>query len=140
MPEVALLDTGPLVALLDDEEEHHAWATARMRSLKPPLLICEAVLTESCFLLQNHSRGRLQIRLWIQSGFLSHRPLDSATVARALALMERYANVPMAFADACLVAMAEDHPQARTFTLDPDFQIYRRARDQPLALIAPFAG
>jgi predicted nucleic acid-binding protein len=54
--------------------------------------------------------------------------------------MERYKNVPMAFADACLVAMAESQPLAQIFTIAPDFLIYRGVRDQPLALIAPFAG
>lgn len=139
MPEVVLLDTGPLVALVDDDEEHHAWATGRLRAIKPPLLVCEAVLTEACFLLHNHSRARLQIRLWIQSGFLIHRPLDGPTVVHVLSLMERYANVPMAFADACLVALAESQPQAQIFTIDPDFLIYRAQGDRPLALIAPFA-
>jgi predicted nucleic acid-binding protein len=104
------------------------------------LLTCEAVLSESCFLLADLPPARLQLRLWIQSGFLIHRPLDAATVARALALMERYKNVPMAFADACLVAMAESQPLAQIFTIAPDFLIYRGVRDQPLALIAPFAG
>jgi predicted nucleic acid-binding protein len=140
MPEIVLLDTGPLVALLDEDEEHYAWSTGQMRGFKPPLVICEAVLTETCFLLQHHSRGRLQIRLWVQSGFLSHRPLNETSVTRALVLMERYANVPMSFADACLVAMADEQPEARIFTLDRDFQIYRQAGDRPLALVAPFAA
>lgn len=139
MAGVVLLDTGPLVALLDDDEEHHAWATERMRALKPPLLICEAVMTETCFLLRSHPRGRLQARLWIESGFLTHRPLAGASVTHALSLMERYANIPMAFADACLVAMAEEIPLAKIFTLDRDFLIYRDQGDKPLALIAPFA-
>ena len=52
MPEVVLLDTGPLVALLDEDEEYQAWATGRIRGLTPPLLTCEAVLTEACFLLK----------------------------------------------------------------------------------------
>lgn len=137
---MTLLDTGPLVAMLDRREQHHPWATTRLREVRKPLVTCEAVLSESCFLLADLPPARLQLRLWIQSGFLSHRPLDAATVARALALMERYANVPMAFADACLVAMAESQPLAQIFTIAPDFLIYRRVRDQPLALIAPFAG
>ena len=58
---------------------------------------------------------------------------------RVMALMERYANVPMSFADACLVALAESMPGARLFTLDRDFLIYRQHDDEPLALLAPFA-
>jgi predicted nucleic acid-binding protein len=137
--EVILLDTGPLVALLDKDEEHHAWAANRMRDLTPPLMVCEAVLTEASFLLKSHPRARLQMRLWIQSGFLRHVARDEAAILRALALVERYANVPMSFADACLVAWAESTPGARLFTLDRDFLIYRQQDDKPLALLAPFA-
>jgi len=58
---------------------------------------------------------------------------------RVMELMERYANVPMSFADACLVALAESTPDARVFTLDRDFLIYRQHDDKPLTLLAPFA-
>ena len=139
MAEVILLDTGPLVALLDKDEEHYGWATSRMRGLTPPLMVCEAALTETCFLLKSHARARLQMRLWIQSGFVRHVALDEAAILRALALMERYANVPMSFADACLVALAESTPGARLFTLDRDFLISRQHDDKSLALLAPFA-
>lgn len=138
MAEVKLLDAGPLVALLDEDEQHHGWATNRMRGLTPPLMVCEAVLTETCFLLGSHALARRQIRLWIQSGFVRHVALDEAAILRALALMERYASVPMSFADACLVALAESTPGARVFTLDQDFLIYRQHGDKPLTLLAPF--
>jgi predicted nucleic acid-binding protein len=66
--------------------------------------------------------------------------LDFGRLApRVMELMERYANVPMSFADACLVALAESTPAARLFTLDRDFLIYQQREDQPLALLAPFA-
>ena len=139
MAAMTLIDTGPLVALLDEDEEYQDWATGRIRSLTPPLLICEAVLTEACFLLKNLPRARLQMRLWIQSGFVRRVALEEAALLRAFALMERYASVPMSFADACLVALAESTPGARLFTLDRDFLIYRQHEDQTLALLAPFA-
>ena len=139
MPEVTLLDTGPLVALLDKEEEHHNWAIESMRGVRPPLLICEGVLTEACFLLRNLPRARLQMRLWVQSGYIHHAALDQSRLLRAFALMERYANVPMSFADACLVALAESTPGVRLFTLDQDFLIYRQRDDKLLPLLAPFA-
>ena len=98
------------------------------------------MLTEACFLLKGLARARLQMRLWIQSGFVRPVALDATAILRALALMERYASVPMSFADACLVALAEATPESRVFTLDRDFLIYRRHEDQPLALLAPFAS
>jgi len=138
MAEVKLLDTGPLVALLDKDEQYHGWATNRMRGLTPPLVVSEPVLTEACFLLESHAPARRQVRLWIESGFVRHVALDETAILRALELMERYASVPMSFADACLVALAETTPGARVFTLDRDFLIYRQHEDKPLTLLAPF--
>jgi predicted nucleic acid-binding protein len=47
----AIVDTGPLVALLDARDPHHAWARETLRRLETPLMTCEAVLSEACFLL-----------------------------------------------------------------------------------------
>ena len=62
-----------------------------------------------------------------------------AELATVLELMNRYENVPMSLADACLVRMAELVPGARVFTLDEDFRIYRKNRTEIIEVIAPFA-
>lgn len=59
---------------------------------------------------------------------------EAAAVAN---LMQKYANVPMALADACLVRMTELHRDTAVLTLDGDFRIYRRNRRQVIPLIAP---
>jgi predicted nucleic acid-binding protein len=53
-------------------------------------------------------------------------------------LMKRYESVPMSFADACLVRMSEKWVNSEVFTLDSDFSIYRRDRNNLIPLIAPF--
>lgn len=53
--------------------------------------------------------------------------------------METYKNVPMSFADACLVCMVEQSPDSEVFTLDRDFTIYRQQRRRLIPLIAPFS-
>jgi predicted nucleic acid-binding protein len=60
-----------------------------------------------------------------------------AELADLRTLMRRYANRPMSLADACLVRLAELHPQARVFTLDADFRIYRRHGNKVLRLLMP---
>ena len=60
---------------------------------------------------------------------------------RIFALMEKYRQVPMSYADACLLWLlwlAETHPRSRVFTLDSDFEIYRLERARRVPLIAPF--
>jgi uncharacterized protein len=51
--------------------------------------------------------------------------------------MQRYDSVPMSLADACLVRMSEIYPDASVLTLDSDFRIYRKYRDQPIPTIMP---
>jgi uncharacterized protein len=132
-----LIDTGPLVAMLVARERHHAWTVAQLEELEPPLLTCEAVISEACYLVRRLSGGRdavlsLLARGVIKIGFSLAVELDAVRK-----LMRRYATVPMSLADACLVRMAESQPRAHIFTLDGNFRIYRRGRRQALSLISP---
>ena len=139
MAEIVLLDTGPLVALADRGEEFHSWAAAQLHRLHEPMVTCGAVLAEAGFVVRHHPTALTRTRGLLERGDLVSAEENQALWLRAYALMERYANVPMSFADACLVAQAESTPEARVFTLDRDFLIYRRNDDKPLVLLAPFA-
>ena len=134
------LDTGPLVAALDRRESHHRWAIGLFAELREPMWTCGAVLSETSFLLDQHPPALARLRGLVFDGVIRPASEDAPLWNRALALMERYANVPMSFADACLVALAESTPGARLLTLDRDFLIYRLHDDKPMALLAPFAG
>lgn len=57
---------------------------------------------------------------------------------RLLALQRSYRDLPMDFADACLVRMTETHPRSRVLTTDSHFQIYRRNRRQVIPVLAPW--
>ena len=59
------------------------------------------------------------------------------TVEMIEQLMEKYANVPMSFADACLVRMTELYPNSAVLTLDSDFRIYRKNKNQVIPVIIP---
>lgn len=134
-----IADTGPLVAYLDRSDEHHTWAKQVMETLTEPLITCDAVLAEVTFLLQ---RGRIAPGLpmrMIERGVLQPR-LDTGTEAHALrVLLERYDDVPMSLADACVVRMSELHARAKVWTTDSDFTIYRRNRRSLIPLITPGA-
>jgi len=132
-----LADAGPLVAYLDRSDRHHAWARDVMNTLMAPLLTCDAVLAEACFLLQ---RGKIPVRLLLQMlerGVLLSR-FASGPETRALrTLLDRYANVPMSFADACLVRQSEILSRPTVWTTDSDFTIYRRHRRLLIPLLTP---
>lgn len=102
-----LLDTGPLVAYLDRAEQHHAWAMGEFKALTEPLWICEAVLTEACFLLADLPKARAAIGEMLELGALEVALIGRVAQPRIFALMEKYWQVPMSYADACLLWLAE---------------------------------
>lgn len=137
MKRKVLLDTGPLVALLNHRDRYHVWARDRFAEIKPPLLTCEAVLTEACHLLRRLPRGESVVLEVLRSGAME---IVFALQAEALSVQEyrtRYANVPMDLADACLVRMTELHPGSSVLTLDSDFRIYRTRDRRVIPVIAP---
>jgi uncharacterized protein len=56
-----------------------------------------------------------------------------------LKMVRRYTSVPMSLADACLVRLAEIHPQSPVLTLNSDFVVYRKNARQVIELIKPSA-
>ena len=137
MRQSVIIDTGPLVAALNATDHHHDWARDHWMELEAPLLTCEAVIAEAGHLLRRASadsgavvelirRGALGIAFSLQD--------ESTTVGR---LIRRYANVPMSLADACLVRMSEQHPDARVLTMDADFRVYRKHGRRVVPTIMP---
>ena len=134
-----IVDTGPIVALLDADEAHHDWARDQFDALAPPLLTCEAVLSETAFLLQRVGADPSLPVTLVERGVLRvARLLESSDDTLAIGrLMRRYREVPMSFADACLVRLVERTDHASVMTLDSDFHIYRQARRRVIPLLAP---
>jgi len=132
-----IVDTGILLALIDRNDGHHTWVTERLKEIAPPLLTCEAVISESWFLLQRVKRGReILLQLLAQKQIIIQFDLD-AELARVMTLLSRYQSVPVSLADAELVRMSELYPSSLIFTLDSDFLVYRKNRDRPIPLLMP---
>ncbi|MEX1135618.1 MAG: PIN domain-containing protein [Balneolales bacterium] len=133
-----LLDTGSLVAMLDRNDAYHVWAVDQTTSLKPPFLICEAVLTEAFFILRRGTGTVKPLLRLLSSGRLAVNFSYGSHAEGVNELMGKYADRPISFADACLVRMAELTPNARIFTLDNDFEVYRKNGNQIIQILAPF--
>jgi uncharacterized protein len=136
MPVAALLDTGPLVAYLYPRDRYHDWAVEQLAAAKSPFLTCEAVLTEACFLTARNGQAPIRVLQLLDSGVLQIGLGIEDELSAVKALMARYANLPMSFADACLVRMAE-MTRLPICTLDADFTVYRAHGRQALDLISP---
>lgn len=132
-----LLDTGPLVAYLSRREPHHQWAIEQFEVATAPLWTCEAVLSEACFLVRKLSGGVRTIMTLYQRGVLNVSFRFAEESAAVAGLLSRYADIPMSFADACLVRMAELSPRSAVLTLDSDFKVYRKNGRQSIPVVMP---
>ena len=132
-----IADTGPLVALLNGRDKHHAWAREMFESLEPPLATCEAVISEACFLVRGIKGGTQAVFGLLDRGVLEISFRMESNRAAVQALLARYASVPMSVADACLVRMADLDPKGKILTLDSDFRVYRRLGRQVVPVAMP---
>ena len=131
----ALVDAGFLVALLSRRDTHHQWAVAQAPGHAPPWRTCEAVLSEAFHLLG--ARGAHGL-----SALLRRRALIAAfdldnDVESVLKLLQKYADVPMSLADACLVRMTETFADPILLTTDADFRVYRRHSRHVVPCVIP---
>jgi len=135
-----VVDAGPIAALLDRRDVHHEWAKQQVAHVRHPLVTCEAVLSEAFFLLAPVRGGTSTLAGLLREQLVHVDPEFSFRehLDEILENMERYQNVPMSFADACLVRMAEIERHSLIFTTDRDFLTYRRNRRERIPLIGPF--
>jgi predicted nucleic acid-binding protein len=121
--------------MLDPRDQHHAWSRGAVANLPLPWLTCEAVVVETFFLLARPEGLRLSLLL--RDGRL--RPIYGLRdeCKPVLDLMDKYADVPMSVADACLVRMTETLADPVIVTTDADFKIYRRHSRQVVPCLMP---
>jgi predicted nucleic acid-binding protein len=121
-----LLDTGALVSLLNRKEPLHERCREVLREWRRPIVSTEAVLTEATHLLGQIPGGRARCIEYFVRGAAILVPTTAGMLRRCRTLVEQYADVPMAYADATLVALAEELDTDFVFTTDRhDFGIYR---------------
>ncbi|MGA2178993.1 MAG: PIN domain-containing protein [Verrucomicrobiota bacterium] len=135
MPKSCIVDSGALVALLDPREEHHRWARETFLRQPGPWLTCEAVVSETFFLL--HEPHAHALKKLLRQGHLRLGLNLTDELVQVLDLMDKYADVPMSLADACLVRMTETLPDPVVLTTDADFKIYRRHSRQVVPFLLP---
>ena len=130
-----LVDTGFLVALLSRGDLHHQWAVTQAPSHAPPWRTCEAVLSEAFHLLS--ARGAPALSALLRRRALVAVFILDNDVESVLKLLQKYTDVPMSLADACLVRMTETLPDPVILTTDSDFRIYRRHSRQIVPCVMP---
>ena len=131
-----LLDTGALVSLLDRSQTHHDTCRRFFDTWTGSVVSTEAVLTEATHLLASVDRGVTAcVEFFLQGGAVLV-PSTPASLNRVRTLLEKYADLPMDFADATLVTLAEELGSALVFTTDrTDFAVYRLKDRKPFRIV-----
>jgi uncharacterized protein len=122
----ALIDTGAILALLDRTDRWHRVCVETFRSLRLPLITSQAVLTELFQLVGDERHEMESAWEFVRSGALELAIVSHGELPAVHALMSRYWDRPMDFADATLVYLARREGLSTIFTVDrTDFETYR---------------
>lgn len=134
--EPVLLDTGPIVAVIDQRDSHHDICNRMLSEITGSFITTDAVVAEACFLLRRVYEGPLRaVRFILQIGVLVMAP-ETEGLWRIFALMSKYRDAPMDYADASLVALGEHTETRRIFTLDRrHFLTYRLYDRLPFEIV-----
>lgn len=125
-----LLDTGVIVALLDRSEQSHVPCVEAVQTQQMPLITCEAVIAESCYLLRNLAGASEAIIDNVTAGIFQI-PFQLSRAAPAVKqILRKYRDQRIDLADACLIVLADEFGTGDILSLDTDFTVYRWGRNE----------
>ena len=130
-----LIDSGPLIALFDADDKHHKKAENFVRENKLPLVTTLASITETLHLLDFNRNAQIDFLDWISKGAVEVRNIEVPAFNRLRDLTVKYKDLPMDFADACLVYLAEELNITKIATIDREFTIYRIRNKKKFELV-----
>ncbi len=130
-----LLDTGVIVALLDRSEKFHQACAGAVRELEAPLITCEAVIAESCYLLRNLPGAPEAVIENVAAGIFQVPFQLSREAVGVKQVLRKYRDRRIDLAGACLIRLADEFETADILTLDKDFAVYRWRKNKPFRLL-----
>ena len=134
--ESIVVDAGPLIALFRRRDRHHARIKRFLSTNRARLVSTLPVVTEVCHFL--NASGKVALLTWIRRGGLSLQPVAADDLDEISALIERYADQEMDFADATLVWLADLINTRAVMTIDRrDFPVYRARSGEAFNLVLP---
>jgi predicted nucleic acid-binding protein len=130
-----LLDTGVIVALLDRSERNHGVCAETVQGTAGPLVTCEAVIAESCYLLRGIPGAPEAVIENVSVGIFQIPFQLSRESAGVKGLLRKYRDRKIDLADACLIRLAEISGSADILTLDRDFAVYRWGKNKTFHIL-----
>jgi len=135
-----LVDASALIALLDRDDAAHERCLEALEGVREPLFTVWPALTEAMHLLADTARGTDTLCDMVSDDALRLVDLEAADLVRMKALMQKYRDLPMDFADAAIVRAAERERTNRIITLDRRFHAYRLPNRGRFAVLPPPAA
>lgn len=120
-----LIDSGPLIALFDSSDRYHSKALEFIQQNSSHLITTIASITETLHLLDFNRNAQIDFLEWISRGSVEVHNIENSDFERLKELTEKYRDLPMDFADSCLVFLAEKLSINTIATIDRDFSVYR---------------
>ena len=133
---IVLLDTGPWVALLDKSENRHNECSAWLKNFEGDILSTEAVLTEVLYLLDFSLKAKQGALEFVLTGAVTLVPSSMESLEAVKELLTKYQDLPMDFADATLVELANELNVGHIVTFDQkDFSVYRFGKNKSFTIL-----
>ncbi len=121
-----VLDAGPLIALFDASDRHHAAAVRFIRDLREPLITNLVVLAEACWVLDFSTQAQRDCIAWTRQ-VVRIDTEGAQDLPRVSEILHKYRDLPADFADATLVALCDRLGCYDVASVDREFTIYRGA-------------
>ena len=133
---IAILDTGPWVALIDRSESRHAECVQWLKNFSGRLYSTEAVLTEVLYILNFSITAQCAALDFVLESVVEIVPANTKSLKKTKNLMQKYADLPMDFADATVVCLAVDTGMQNIVTFDKkDFSIYKSSNKKSFTIM-----
>jgi len=119
------MDSGPMIALFDSSDQYHLSAKDFVEADTSELLTSIASVTETMYMLDFNKNAQMDFLEWIIRGAVQIIDIGVDDLDRIKVLLKKYQDLPMDFADACLVYIGEKFSISEVATIDRDFSVYR---------------
>ncbi len=130
-----LIDSGPLIALFDGNDKYHAASVEFIKNNTSELVTTLASVTETLHLLDFNRNAQIDFLGWVNAGAVTLEPVTSDDLQRIKKLIIKYSDLPMDFADGCLVFLGEKFNINTIATIDRDFDVYRLKGKRPFTTL-----
>jgi hypothetical protein len=131
-----LIDTGPIVAVLDQRDQHHAACKAYADQISEVVYTCWPVITEACYLLRRRPDLVDRLLEMVHGGFYELLDIPAEEITQVGGILSKYRDQDIDLADACLAHLADRESILTVFTVDDrHFLLFRNVAGQPLRLL-----